>query len=40
MFDLLYLLHDTSTYDLACEVEAKIKTVFEKAYKGEGGGQA
>ena len=38
--DLLYLLHDTSTYDLACEVEAKIKTVFEKAYKGEGGGQA
>ena len=32
--DKLYLLHDTSTYDLACEVEAKIKSVFSKAYKG------
>ena len=32
--DKLYLLHDTSTYDLACEVEAKIKSEFSKAYKG------
>ena len=32
--DKLYLLHDTSTYDLACEVEAEIMTEFSKAYKG------
>ena len=32
--DKLYLLHDTSTYDLACEVEEKIKKEFSKAYKG------
>lgn len=30
--DKLYLLHDTSTYDLACKVEAKIKTVFTEAH--------
>lgn len=30
--DKLYLLHDTSTYDLACKVEEKIKTVFTQAY--------
>ena len=32
--DKLYLLHDTSTYDLACQVEAKITEEFSKAYKG------
>lgn len=32
--DKLYLLHDTSTYDLACRVEEKIKEEFSKAYKG------
>ena len=30
--DKLYLLHDTSTYDLACKVEAIIKTVFTEAH--------
>ncbi|MGN0526211.1 MAG: MurT ligase domain-containing protein [Acutalibacteraceae bacterium] len=29
--DKLYLLHDTSTYDLACKVEEKIKIEFSKA---------
>lgn len=37
--DKLYLLHDTSTYDLACKVEEKIKTVFEQAYNEKGGEQ-
>ncbi|MBO5065550.1 MAG: DUF1727 domain-containing protein [Clostridia bacterium] len=37
--DKLYLLHDTSTYDLACKVEEKIKTVFTEAYKSKGGEQ-
>ena len=37
--DKLYLLHDTSTYDLACEVEAKIKKVFTEAYNSKGGEQ-
>jgi hypothetical protein len=30
--DKLYLLHDTSTYDLARQVEEKIKTVFAAAH--------
>ncbi len=34
--DILYLLHDTSTYDLARKVEEKIKTVFSQ-YQGKGG---
>lgn len=38
--DKLYLLHDTSTYDLACKVEEKIKDVFQKAYSEKGGEQA
>ena len=38
--DKLYLLHDTSTYDLACKVEEKIKTVFSKAQAEKGGVQA
>jgi len=33
-----YLLHDTSTYDLACEVEAKVIAAF-KEYNEKGGGQ-
>lgn len=37
--DKLYLLHDTSTYDLACKVEEKIKTEFSKAYNLKGGEQ-
>lgn len=37
--DKLYLLHDTSTYDLACEVEKKIITVFTEAYNKKGGEQ-
>ena len=37
--DKLYLLHDTSTYDLACKVEEKIKTVFTQAYNSKGGEQ-
>lgn len=37
--DKLYLLHDTSTYDLACKVEEKIKTEFSKAYNAKGGEQ-
>ena len=37
--DKLYLLHDTSTYDLACKVEEKIKTVFTEAYNQKGGEQ-
>lgn len=37
--DKLYLLHDTSTYDLACKVEEKIKTEFSKAYSAKGGEQ-
>ena len=37
--DKLYLLHDTSTYDLACKVEEKIKTVFTEAYNKKGGEQ-
>lgn len=35
--DKLYLLHDTSTYDLACKVEEKIKNEFSKAYNLKGG---
>ena len=38
--DKLYLLHDTSTYDLACKVEEKIKTVFSKAHSEKAGEQA
>lgn len=38
--DKLYLLHDTSTYDLACKVEEKIKTVFSKAHSEKAGDQA
>jgi len=38
--DKLYLLHDTSTYDLACKVEEKIKDVFRKEYSLKGGEQA
>ena len=30
----LYLLHDTTTFDLACELEEKMKEAFAKAYKG------
>ena len=37
--DKLYLLHDTSTYDLACQVEAKMISVFTEAYKAKGGEQ-
>ena len=37
--DKLYLLHDTSTYDLACEVESKMISVFTAAYKSKGGEQ-
>ena len=37
--DKLYLLHDTSTYDLACKVEEKIKAVFTEAYNQKGGEQ-
>ncbi len=37
--DKLYLLHDTSTYDLACKVEEKIKTVFTAAHNSKGGEQ-
>ncbi len=37
--DKLYLLHDTSTYDLACKVEEKIKTVFTEAHNSKGGEQ-
>ncbi len=37
--DKLYLLHDTSTYDLACEVESKMISVFTEAYKSKGGEQ-
>ena len=37
--DKLYLLHDTSTYDLACKVEEKIKTVFTEVYNQKGGEQ-
>ncbi len=37
--DKLYLLHDTSTYDLACEVEAKMISAFTEAYKAKGGEQ-
>ncbi len=37
--DKLYLLHDTSTYDLACEVESKMISVFSEAYKSKGGEQ-
>ena len=33
--DKLYLLHDTSTYDLACKVESKIKTVFTEAHNAK-----
>ena len=37
--DKLYLLHDTSTYDLACKVESKIISVFTEAYNSKGGEQ-
>ncbi len=37
--DKLYLLHDTSTYDLACKVESKIISVFTQAYNAKGGEQ-
>ncbi len=37
--DKLYLLHDTSTYDLACKVEEKIVTVFTAAHNAKGGEQ-
>ncbi len=37
--DKLYLLHDTSTYDLACQVEAKMLSAFTEAYKAKGGEQ-
>ena len=37
--DKLYLLHDTSTYDLACQVEAKMISAFTEAYKAKGGEQ-
>lgn len=37
--DKLYILHDTSTYDLACKVEEKIKTVFTEAHNSKGGEQ-
>lgn len=37
--DKLYLLHDTSTYDLACQVEAKMISAFTEAYKSKGGEQ-
>jgi hypothetical protein len=37
--DKLYLLHDTSTYDLACKVEEKIVTVFTQAQNAKGGEQ-
>ena len=37
--DKLYLLHDTSTYDLACKVEEKIVTVFSAAQNSKGGEQ-
>lgn len=37
--DKLYLLHDTSTYDLACKVESKIISVFTEAYNAKGGEQ-
>ena len=37
--DKLYLLHDTSTYDLACKVEEKIVTVFGAAQNSKGGEQ-
>ncbi len=35
--DKLYLLHDTSTYDLACKVEEKIVAVFTAAQGKKGG---
>ena len=34
--DKLYLLHDTSTFDLSCEVEKKIISVFSEYKGGEG----
>ena len=37
--DKLYLLHDTSTYDLACKVEEKIVTVFTAAHNAKDGEQ-
>ncbi len=37
--DKLYLLHDTSTYDLACKVESKIISVFTEAQNAKGGEQ-
>ena len=37
--DKLYLLHDTSTYDLACKVEEKIVTVFSASQNSKGGEQ-
>jgi hypothetical protein len=37
--DKLYLLHDTSTYDLACQVESKMISAFTEAYKAKGGEQ-
>jgi hypothetical protein len=37
--DKLYLLHDTSTYELACKVEEKIVTVFSASQNSKGGEQ-
>lgn len=37
--DKLYLLHDTSTYDLACKVEEKIVAVFTAEQSAKGGEQ-
>ena len=37
--DKLYLLHDTSTYDLCCKVEEKMFRVFPEAQNIAGGEQ-